>query len=69
MSMSFGVAVSSLLAALFLGGEHRPGPAGMVSGIHWTFLVLGLMTIVTAFAFSRLSPGDGATISRHKAPL
>jgi EmrB/QacA subfamily drug resistance transporter len=69
MSMSFGVAVSSLLAALFLGGDHRPGGAGMVSGIHWTFLVLGLMTVVTALVFARLSPGDGATISRYKAPL
>jgi EmrB/QacA subfamily drug resistance transporter len=69
MSMSFGVAVSSLLAAVFLGGEHRPGPPGMVSGIHWTFLVLGLMTIVTSLVFARLSPGDGAEISRHKVSL
>jgi hypothetical protein len=69
MSMSFGVAVSSLLAALFLGGVQRPGPAGMVSGIHWTFLVLGAMTIVTALVFAQLSPGDGAAISRHKLPL
>jgi len=69
MSMSFGVAVSSLLAVLFLGGEHGPDPPEMVSGIHWTFLVLGVMTIITSLVFGRLSPGDGAAISRHKAPL
>ncbi len=69
MSMSFGVAVSSLLAAVFLGGEHRADPPGMVSGIHWTFLVLGVMTIVTSLVFSRLSPGDGAAISRHRISL
>jgi hypothetical protein len=69
MSMSFGVAVSSLLAAVFLGGEHRTDPVGMVSGIHWTFLVLGLMTIVTSLVFAQLSPGDGAAISRHRISL
>jgi EmrB/QacA subfamily drug resistance transporter len=67
MSMSFGVAVSSLLAAVFLGGEHRPSPAGLVSGIHWTLLTLGLMTIAASFIFRALRPDDGAAISRHKA--
>jgi hypothetical protein len=66
MSMSFGVAVSSLLAAVFLGGEHRPGPAGMVAGIHWTFLALGVMTIASALIFEQLRPDDGASISRYK---
>jgi len=65
MSMSFGVAVSSLLAAVYLGGEHRPGPQHMVSGIHWTLLTLGLMTIATSLIFRRLRPGDGASISQH----
>jgi EmrB/QacA subfamily drug resistance transporter len=66
MSLSFGVAVSSLLAAVFLGGEHRPGPAALVSGIHWTFLTMGVMTIVSALIFRPLRPDDGASISRHK---
>jgi len=63
MSMSFGVALSSLLAALYLGGEHRPGPAVMITGIHWTFLTVGLMTIGTSFMFRRLKPSDGAAMS------
>jgi hypothetical protein len=67
MSMSFGVAAASLLAAVFLGGEHRPGPAGMVAGIHWTFLTLGLMTVASAFIFRPLAPNDGAAISRYNA--
>jgi EmrB/QacA subfamily drug resistance transporter len=66
MSMSFGVAVASLLAALFLGGEHRPGPQAMISGIHWTFLTLGLMTIATSFIFAQLRPGDGSSMSQYK---
>jgi MFS family permease len=67
MSMSFGVAISSLLAAVYLGGENRPGPAGMVVGIHWTLLTLGLMTIAASFIFRALKAGDGAAISQHKA--
>ncbi|HEY5226981.1 MAG TPA: DHA2 family efflux MFS transporter permease subunit [Opitutaceae bacterium] len=67
MSMSFGVAAASLLAAVFLGGDRRPGPAGMISGIHWTFLTLGLMTIASALIFTPLAPNDGSAISRFKA--
>ncbi len=67
MSMSFGVAVSSLLAAVYLGGEHRPGPSGMVAGIHWTLLTLGLMTMAAAWVFYALRPNDGAAISRHQS--
>jgi EmrB/QacA subfamily drug resistance transporter len=66
MSISFGVATASLLAALFLGGEHRPGPAGMIAGIHWTFLTLGLMTIASSLIFAQLRPNDGASISRYR---
>jgi EmrB/QacA subfamily drug resistance transporter len=66
MSMSFGVAVASLLAAVYLGGNRGAGPAGMVSGIHRTFLTLGLMTIASSLIFRRLRPNDGANISRHR---
>jgi EmrB/QacA subfamily drug resistance transporter len=68
MSMSFGVAVSSLIAAVFIGGVRRTDPAAMVSGIHRTFLCLGTMTVGAALIFRSLRPGDGATISRHKDP-
>jgi EmrB/QacA subfamily drug resistance transporter len=67
MSMSFGVATASLLAALFLGGDRRPGPAGMIAGIHWTFLTMGLMTVASALIFRPLAPTDGAAISRYSA--
>jgi EmrB/QacA subfamily drug resistance transporter len=66
MSMSFGVATASLLAVVFLGGEHRPGPEGMVAGIHWTFLVLGVMTMASSLIFAQLKSSDGAAISLHK---
>jgi EmrB/QacA subfamily drug resistance transporter len=67
MSMSFGVAVASLLAVLFLGGDHQPGPAKLIAGIHWTFLVLGGLTLGSSWVFRELRPGDGASVSRHAA--
>jgi MFS family permease len=66
MSMSFGVAIASLLAAVFLGGNRGPNAAGMIAGIHWTFLTLGLMTIASSLVFRQLEPNDGANISRHR---
>jgi FtsH-binding integral membrane protein len=65
MSMSFGVAVASLLAVLFLGGDHQPAPARLIPGIHWTFLVLGGLTLASSSVFRELRPNDGAAVSRH----
>jgi EmrB/QacA subfamily drug resistance transporter len=65
MSMSFGVAVASLLAVLFLGGDHQPAPARLIPGIHETFLVLGLVTLASSWVFRELRPNDGASVSRH----
>lgn len=66
MSMSFGVAVASLLAALFLGGGRAASPLSMIAGLHWTFLTLGLMTVTSSVIFWQLRPTDGANVSRHR---
>ncbi len=66
MSMSFGVAISSLLTVLVLGGDRQPTPAGMISGIHRTFLILGALTVCSALVFRRLGATDGAAVSNHQ---
>jgi len=66
MSMSFGVAVASLLAVLFLGGDHQPTAALIIPGIHRTFLTLGFLTMVSSWVFRELQPNDGASVSRHQ---
>jgi len=68
MSMSFGVAVASLLAILFLGGNRQPGAPGLINGIHHTFAILGVLTITSALVFRQLKPADGASVSQHPAP-
>jgi EmrB/QacA subfamily drug resistance transporter len=67
MSMSFGVAIASLLTAMFIGG-NQAGSAGMIEGVHKTFLTLGLLTLASSLVFVQLKAGDGASISRHHAP-
>jgi EmrB/QacA subfamily drug resistance transporter len=66
MSISFGVAGASLIAALFVPDTHRTNPAAMISGVHQAFIVLGLMTIASSAIFTQLSRDDGGAISRHK---
>jgi len=63
MSMSFGVAIASLATIVLLGGNRHPAAAGMVWGIHRTFLAMGLFTIATAWVFRQLRPDDGDSVS------
>ena len=65
MSMSFGVAVASLATAVFVPDRFRATPLEMMSGIHKAFVVLGLLTVVSALVFRELRAEDGANVSRH----
>jgi MFS family permease len=65
MSVSFGVATASLIAAVFVPDRFRAGPLEMISGIHKAFVVLGLLTVVSALIFRELRPADGVNVSRH----
>ncbi len=64
MARGFGVAVASLVAALFLTGIVEVAePALYAKGLQHTFLVLGVLTVLSTFAFSSLRPGDGRNVS------
>jgi len=65
LSISFGVAVASLVTGWFLGGVNRADPTLLVSALHQAFLALGLMTILSALAFLGLRPDDGSAVSHH----
>ncbi|HWB20192.1 MAG TPA: DHA2 family efflux MFS transporter permease subunit [Phycisphaerales bacterium] len=67
MSMSFGVALSSLAILFFVGGDRAPGDVHMIAGIHHTFIAMGLFTILTSLTFWQLKPNDGASVSRHES--
>jgi EmrB/QacA subfamily drug resistance transporter len=69
MSISFGVASASLIAALFLPDRFHAGAPEMIRGVHRAFLVLGVATIVSTLVFSGLKRDDGSAVSQHKAVL
>jgi EmrB/QacA subfamily drug resistance transporter len=66
LSLSFGVAVSSLIAAYFIPDRFHASPGEMVTGIHRALVAVGLLTLFSAVVFRQLRPGDGANVSRHR---
>jgi EmrB/QacA subfamily drug resistance transporter len=66
MSMSFGVAIASLLTALFIPDRFHSDAAQMIHGIHYAFFVLGGITVLSTLVFRELKRGDGAATSQHK---
>jgi hypothetical protein len=67
MSISFGIAIASLLTALFVPDRFHTSAPQMIHGIHLTFLILGAWTIFAALIFRELKKDDGNTMSQHKA--
>src|SRR5471032_2491040 len=67
MSISFGIAIGSLLTALFVPDRFHTSAPQMIHGIHLTFLILGGWTIVSAYTFLELKKDDGNALSLHKA--
>ena len=67
MSISFGIAIGSLLTALFVPDRFHTSAPQMIHGIHLTFLILGGWTIVSAYVFRELKKDDGNKLSLHKA--
>src|SRR5690606_33555817 len=65
MSMSFGVAIASALALLFVGGLSQGDPAIIVPGLHRTFWILGGLTVLSSLSFLALRPDDGNAVSNR----
>jgi hypothetical protein len=63
MSMSFGVATASLLAAWLIPTGTGIASVELIAGIHKAFLVLGALTIVSTLVFRGLRKDDGASVS------
>jgi EmrB/QacA subfamily drug resistance transporter len=57
LSMSFGIAFASLLMAIFLHGA--PDSTPYTSAFHATVIVLGAITVLSAWLFRRLPPAAG----------
>jgi EmrB/QacA subfamily drug resistance transporter len=67
LSMSFGLAAGSLVAAWFLEGLPQTEHGLVTSALHHAFLTLAVITIVSSSTFWKLRPGDGEAVSRGSA--
>ncbi len=66
MSISFGVAIASLAAALFIPDRFHSSAPQMIHGLHLAFLLLGALTVLSTFIFGELKSSDGNVASQHK---
>jgi EmrB/QacA subfamily drug resistance transporter len=66
MALSFGVAVASLVTALFIPDRFRSSAPEMITGIHKAFLCLGALTVVSTLVFRTMRPNDGRNVSLHR---
>ena len=66
MSMSFGVALASLLAVLFIPEPSTLSAEATLQGIHQSLLFSGVFTIGSTFVFKYLKATDGESVSRKK---
>jgi len=68
MSMSFGLACGSLIAGWFLGDLPQTDRAAVTGALHYAFLALGALTVVSSFSFWTLRATDGESVSRGALP-
>lgn len=66
MSMSFGVAIASLITATFIPNRFESSSIELMHGIHEGFFVIGIMTIISSLIFLQLRDNDGDSVSQHK---
>lgn len=66
LSLSFGVALASLLAAWFLGHVDQTDPVQTVPALHKAFLVMGTLTLLSSLSFWKLRGDDGNNVSNRR---
>ncbi len=66
LSLSFGVATGSMLAAWFVGTELHPPPEILVPALHRAYLTVGVLTALSSFTFWGLRPHDGDNVSNRR---
>ena len=64
LSLSFGLACSSLIAGWYLGHVPQTQQVAVTTALHYTFITLGLLTIASSLSFWTLRQGDGDNVSR-----
>jgi MFS family permease len=69
MSLSFGVAFASLLAAFFVGNLDQTNAAQTVPALHHAYITMGTLTVLSSLLFRSLRINDGNNVSNRKPSL
>ena len=64
LSMSFGLAVGSLVTAWYLGDLPQSDLVAVMNALHHAFLTLGALTLVSSLTFWTLRKNDGESVSQ-----
>lgn len=67
MSRSFGLACGSLITAWYLGDLPQTDQAAVTQALHYAFLTLGGLTLISSLSFWTLRATDGENVSRGDA--
>ena len=68
ISMSFGLACASLIAAWYLGDLPQTDRIAVTNALHHAFLTLGGLTILSSLSFWTLRSRDGESVSGSNLP-
>ncbi|MFT3821628.1 MAG: DHA2 family efflux MFS transporter permease subunit [Rubrivivax sp.] len=63
MSLSFGLAGGTLVAAFFLDRLPQSSPVAVIGALHHAFLTLAALTLLSSASFWTLRPEDGAAVT------
>ncbi len=67
MSLSFGLAIASLITVYYLADLPQSDHAAVTRALHHGFLTLAGITLVSSLSFWALRPDDGESVSRGSA--
>jgi EmrB/QacA subfamily drug resistance transporter len=69
LSMSFGLAFGSLITGWYLGDVSQTDRLQVTIALHYAFITLGVLTIISSLSFWTLQPRDGESVSRGSAAV
>jgi len=69
LSLSFGLACSSLVAGWYLGDLPQTDQLAVTGALHHTFVTIGVLTILSSLSFWTLRRADGENVSRGRVSV
>ena len=65
MSLSFGLACGSLVTGFYLADLPQTDQVAVTAALHYAFLTLAGMTLLSSLSFWTLRPHDGESVSKQ----